>query len=216
VRVAGINLHFRASLRMGAVPQPRIKVPGADREASPPPHDDAMLVLRVANGDAAAFDLLFRRYAPRLKRFLDRVSHRPQLIEEVIDDTMLVVWRKAHTYDLRSKVSTWIFAIGFRRALKALQRADDPLAYEPEEMADIRAADPSDEIERRDTHARLRRAMTSLSAEHRTVIELTYYQGYSCREIARIVGCPVDTVKTRMFHARRRLKLLLADEIRSA
>ena len=57
----------------------------------------------------------------------------------------------------------------------------------------------------------LRRALMSLSQEHRAVIELTYYEGCTYREIATIVGCPIDTVKTRMFHARRRLKALLAD-----
>jgi RNA polymerase sigma-70 factor (ECF subfamily) len=174
--------------------------------------DDVSLVARIAGGDSEAFESLARRYMPRLTRFLDRLTHQPQLIEEIVDDTLLVVWRKAGTYDSQAKVSTWIFAIGARRARKALKRADPPVAYEPDRTIDANAVNPSEETERRDARAALRRAVLLLSPDHRNVIELTYFGGYSCREVAEIVGCPVETVKTRMFYARRRLKALLSDQ----
>src|SRR4030095_191861 len=87
--------------------------------------DEVALVDRVALGDIAAFDALFRRYAPRLSRFLGRTTRGTHLVEEIVNDTMLVVWRKARTFNRCSKVSTWIIGIASRRRLKALERVED-------------------------------------------------------------------------------------------
>lgn len=172
--------------------------------------DEAALVVRVAAADRAAFETLYRAYYPRLRRFLERMTRRLPLVEEVVNDTMMVVWRRAHTYDRVSKVSTWIFAIAYRQALKALSRVDDAVPpAENEEIAPAHA-EPEGELQREQWRAHLGQALGGLSAEHRAVIELTYYNGYACREVAEIMGCPVDTVKTRMFYARRKLKTLLA------
>ena len=78
---------------------------------------DVDLIGRVALGDRAAFAVLYRGYQPRLRRFLERMTQAPHLVDEIVNDTMLVVWRKAHTYDMKSKVSTWIFAIAWRRPM---------------------------------------------------------------------------------------------------
>ena len=92
---------------------------------------------RVALGDVAAFDALFRRYAPRLIRFLGRTTRVAHLIDEIVNDTMLVVWRKARTFNRRSKVSTWILGIASRRRLKALRTGEDcPGAVDVDEMAE--------------------------------------------------------------------------------
>ena len=168
---------------------------------------EGALMQQVAVARMDAFESLYRLYHPRLVRFIERMTRRPALIEEVLDDTMLVVWRKAHTYNPDARVSTWIFAIAYRMALKALRGVDD--AVEFEEPADAVAAGPEFTFQRQELQTRIERAMDGLSAEHRAVIELTYYFGYSCGEVARIMDCPVDTVKTRMFYARRRLKTLL-------
>ncbi len=173
--------------------------------------DEVALVRRVAQGDRAAFEALYGCYHPRLTRFLERVTRQPQLVEEILNDTMLVVWRKAQTYDLSAKVSTWIFAIAYRKTIKTLKRVDRVLEFDPEENVSPVESEPESEYMQQELRTFLSRAMTVLSAEHRAVIELTYYQGYAYQEIAEIMGCPVDTVKTRMFHARRRLKALLAD-----
>ena len=151
--------------------------------------DEVALLDRIAAEDASAFDALYRAYQPRLKRFIGGMTQRSALIEEVLDDTMMVVWRKAPTYNGEAKVSTWIFAIAYRQTLKALRRR---------------------ELQQQELHRHLGQALAGLSADQRAVIELTYYLGYACREIAQIMGCPVDTVKTRMFYARRKLKTLLA------
>jgi RNA polymerase sigma factor (sigma-70 family) len=115
---------------------------------------------------------------------------------------------KAGSYDRSAKVSTWILAIAYRQALKALRGVDDAVEF-TEARADGADGGPEGAVLEAELRARLRRALGGLSPEHRAVIELTYYLGYSCAEIAAIMECPVDTVKTRMFYARRRLKGLL-------
>jgi RNA polymerase sigma-70 factor (ECF subfamily) len=182
------------------------------RASDPEEPDEAELVRRIAGKDRHAFDALYRIYHPRLSRFLDQLTHRPHLTQEVLNDTMLVVWRKADTFNGTSQVSTWIFAIAYRKALKALKRLRDPL--DPVVADGLLPAVDGPEVEamRREAGARLRRALAALSVEHRAVVELTFYHGFAYREIAELVGCPLDTVKTRMFHARRRLKSLLSPD----
>ncbi|HEV8255360.1 MAG TPA: sigma-70 family RNA polymerase sigma factor [Casimicrobiaceae bacterium] len=173
--------------------------------------DEIALIRQVAGGDTTAFETLFRRYYPRLRRFLERMTRRPQLVDEIVNDTMLVVWRKADTFNLRSKLSTWIIGIALRRSLKALERVNDAIDFDPDAAASPAESGPEGNLLRQELRMRLSQALMSLSPEQRAVIELTYYEGCTYREIAAIVGCPVDTVKTRMFYARRRLKSLLAE-----
>ena len=170
---------------------------------------DAQLLDRVAQGDTGAFESLFRRYRPRLRRYLDRRTRAPELIDEIVNDTMLVVWRRAATFDLRSCASTWIIGIARRVGLKATASARPPVETCEAERADETNL-PEHRLAQRELQSRLADALRALSAEQRAVNELAYFKGLSCREIAGVLGCPADTVKTRMFHARRRLKVLLA------
>ena len=170
--------------------------------------EDRRLLACVCAHELAAFETLYRRYHPRLSRFLHRMLRPEHLIEEVLDDTLYVVWNQAERFNGSSKVSTWIFAIAYRKALKASSRHDDPL---PDALEDDQpAADPADRPEARMSLAQARaaidRALRALSDDQRAAVELTYFHGFSYPEIAQIVECPVDTVKTRMFHARKRLK----------
>lgn len=181
----------------------------AQRRAATEPEEVA-LVGQVARGDIAAFETLFRRYYPRLRRFLEQLTRRTHLVDEILNDTMLVVWRKADTFNLRSKVSTWILGIALRRGLKALESADDATGLDPDGFADPLDRGPEAQLLREERFSRLDRALACLSVEHRAVLELTFYEGYTYRETATIMDCPIDTVKTRMFYARRRLKALLA------
>ena len=170
------------------------------------------LIARIAAHDLRAFEELYRAYHARLTRFLDRMTRRRAVIEEVLNDTMLVVWNRSDTFNGRSKVCTWIFAIAYRKALKALQRHDEAVEdAEPDQRA---ASDdgPERQMQQRQASMGLVRALDALSIDHRMVVELSYFHGMGYREIAEIVDCPVDTVKTRMFHARRRLRTLLAGD----
>lgn len=163
--------------------------------------------------DGHAFEELYRRYQTRLTRFLANVVRQPQIVEEVLDDTLMVVWERAGDFKGESKLSTWIFAIAYRKAMKALRRYDAPL--EDHEAENRLSAEPGPEeaFGQSRLHGLLRGAMAKLSSDHRAVIELTYFQDLSCREIAEIMECPVDTVKTRMFYARRQLKRCLDGEL---
>jgi RNA polymerase sigma-70 factor (ECF subfamily) len=176
---------------------------------------EAALLERIALGDLRAFETLYRAYFPRLTRFLERMTRRPDLVEEILNDTMLVVSGGAHKYNRTSKVSTWIFAIAYRKALKALRDTHDFVDTDVD-LAELAGADerePKDELLQQQLRRVLSEAVEALSANHRAVIELTYFQEMGYREIADIMGCPVETVKTRMFHARRRLKALLPDRL---
>jgi len=178
-----------------------------------PALDERELLARVSRGDLAAFERLYRLYQPRLARFLTTLLKRPQLIEEVLDDTMMVVWQTAGNFRGSSKPSTWVFAIAYRKAQKAKARWPDPIE-EPE--FDNRVSEdplPDDELHHDQLRAALMKAMDQLSADHRAVVDLTYFHGLGYREIAEIVDCPVDTVKTRMFHARRRLKQAMSGSL---
>ena len=186
--------------RSGILRKPRTEA------ARPPASDERELLARVAAGDLQAFERMYRLYQPRLSRFLTTLLRRPQLIEEVLDDTMMVVWQTADRFRGSSKLSTWIFAIAYRKAHKARLRWPEPVE-DPEQ--DTRVSEdpaPDDELHHQKLHDSLMKAMNQLSADHRAVVDLTYFHGLGYREIAEIVDCPVDTVKTRMFHARRRLK----------
>jgi RNA polymerase sigma factor (sigma-70 family) len=177
-----------------------------------PEDDDLILIRRVAAKDRQAFETLYRRYAPRLYRYLSKLIRQRELVEEVLDDAMLVVWQSASRFNYTSRLSTWIFGIAHHKALKALARSsnkppDAPLAT-PEEWIDREG--PEGAMTRRELGSTLARALESLSPEQRAVVELTFYHERSYQEIAEITGCPVNTVKTRMFHARRHLAQLLA------
>ena len=193
-----------AARRRGAARQPA----NADPAAGTVESDEARLLRRVTAGELHAFEQLYRAYHPRLTRFLERMTRRPGLVEEVLNDTLLVVWHRAGSYNGASKVSTWIFAIAYRMALKGMRRTDEPLEAGDDERADT-GPGPEQQLSRWQLHAALERALDGLSAEQRAVVDLTYFHGIGYREIAEIVDCPVDTVKTRMFHARRRLRALL-------
>jgi len=168
--------------------------------------DERELIERVRGRELTAFERLYRLYQPRLTRFLSNVVQRPQVLEEVVDDTMMVVWETAGNFRGASKLSTWIFSIGYRKALKARVRWPDPVEEDPR---DNRASDepaPDEQFQHDRLHDALIAAMDSLSPDHRAVVDLTYFHSMGYREIAEIMNCPVDTVKTRMFHARRRLR----------
>ena len=166
------------------------------------------LIARVAAGDRRAFEELYNLYHRRMARFLTRLTRRYDLAEEVINDTFWVVWRKAGTFRGDSQPSTWILGIAYRKARNALRSAAraGQLNLEPESVPLTLSEEPFRAEELRDW---LERALTQLPPEQRLGVELCYELGYSCEEIAAIMNCPVNTVKTRLFHARAKLQKLL-------
>ena len=166
--------------------------------------NDLALLYRVGHGDRGAFSELYRLYQPRLYGYLRRLLPDPTTVEEVLDDVMLVVWKDARKFRGQSAMSTWIFGIAYRKAMTALRseiRYQAPLDRSTDANAIADKTSPDIDW--------IRAALVHLSPDHRQVVELTYFSGFSYAEIAAIASCPINTVKTRMFHARRRLKVLL-------
>jgi RNA polymerase sigma factor (sigma-70 family) len=172
---------------------------------------DADLIARLCNADENALEQLYHNYYTRLFRFIARVTQRDDFIDEIINDVMFVVWEKAATYDKQCKPSTWIFGIAFNKARHALR--DD-------NRAELESLDDIDEdsswlgkqdagIYQLELDEWLESALSQLSPEHRAVIELTYFEGLHYSEIAAIMECPENTVKTRMHHARKNLAVIL-------
>lgn len=173
--------------------------------------DDALLQ-RVAGGDTAAFQTLYSKYYDSVLRFIYRVTGKLDLAQEGVNDVMLVVWQSAGTFARRSKVSTWIMGIAYRKGLKLAEKSrrwharfalvdfdswNEPSAPGPELTTDA------------ELHDLLEHGLKRLPPKQRAVLELTYRCGYTYEEIAAIVDCPVNTVKTRMFHARMKMRRLL-------
>lgn len=173
--------------------------------------EDERLIEAVKARDLPAFEEIYRVHYRRLSRFLLNLTHRPTIVEEVLNDTMMAVWQKPESFRGASRLSTWILAIAYNKAMRALRRQDVPVEYadgagDPADAAGM----PDRSTSRARTQRLLQDAMARLSPDHRVVLDLTYFHDLGYREIAEIMECPVDTVKTRMFHARRNLKRLLA------
>ncbi len=180
--------------------------------ASRDPPAEARLLASVARGDREAFQRLYFLFHRRLARFLLRVTRRPEIAEEIINDTMLVVWQRAAEFRGEAQASSWILGIAYRRALKTLSRKSESVPSIPAEALPALNAMALDGLAQRAELADwLDAAITRLTPEHQLVIQLAYVLGLSLEEIAEIADCPVNTVKTRMFHARRRLRELLVE-----
>jgi RNA polymerase sigma-70 factor (ECF subfamily) len=173
--------------------------------------DDRDLIRRVADRDRGAFETLYRRYGPRLHRYLSKVIRRSDIAEEALDDVMLAVWQSAARFNYGSRVSTWILGIAHHKALKARARlSGHGLESAVSEQHAAAEEGPEDVTVRGELNRLLAKGLEALSPEQRAVVELTFFEEQSYQEIAEITRCPVNTVKTRMFHARRRLAPLLA------
>jgi RNA polymerase sigma-70 factor, ECF subfamily len=177
--------------------------------ANPATSDD-VLIGRIANGDRLAMQVLFARHHVRVFRFVLRMVRDEAAAEDLISKVFLDVWRQAGKFEGRAAVSTWLLAIARFKALSALRRKpeqelDEETAAAIEDTADT----PDVTLEKKQKGEIIRQCMTSLSTEHREIIDLVYYHEKSVEEVAEIVGIPEATVKTRMFYARKKLAELL-------
>jgi len=172
---------------------------------------DQDLIDRIAKGDRLAFRALNARHNVRVFRFILRFVRDEGRAEDLIGEVFLDVWRQANRFDGRSSVSTWILGMARFKALSSLRKPvedalDDDKAGAIEDEADT----PEVVAQKVDKAAAIRRCIDRLSPVHREIIDLVYYQEKSVLEVAEIVGIPENTVKTRMFYARKKLQELLA------
>jgi RNA polymerase sigma-70 factor (ECF subfamily) len=176
---------------------------------------ERQLIERISRGDRDAFRDLYLRYHRRLARFLTRLTHRYEDAEEIINDTLWIVWQRAGDFRGASRVSTWIMGIAYRRALKMIRRAATHERAMALEIAEDEAG-VSDVAQALEQRQMLERALAKLPLEQRLVLEFSYYLDHSCEEIGEIMECPVNTVKTRMFNARRKLRTILTEHAPAA
>jgi RNA polymerase sigma-70 factor (ECF subfamily) len=172
--------------------------------------DDA-LIAAIAAGDRAAMRILYNRHQVRVFRFAARLVDDAASAEDVVSEAFIEVWRQADRFEGRSSVSTWIMSIARFKALSVRRRRqeielDDKVA---DTLAD-QCSTPEQILLETDRGAQLRSCLSQLSPDHREIIDLVYYHDKTIEEVAEIVGVPKNTVKTRMFYARRRLAQLLA------
>jgi RNA polymerase sigma-70 factor (ECF subfamily) len=165
----------------------------------------------IAGGDRRAFEQLFREFGPRIFRFAFRLIRDREKAEEVVNDVMLEIWKSAGRFSGLSSPSTWILGITRHRTLNAVRGKTLHLTplEQAAEIADERP-DVAAQLDRPVIAAQLRAALDRLPHEQREVVELTFVHEMSYKEIAEVAHCPENTVKTRMFHAKKKLEPLLA------
>ena len=211
-------------LRTPKAPQPAQEVSQEGRAASrmlapeltDRDHQNLILEIRLANRQA--FNQLYFAFHSKLTRFLGRHTKQGHVIEEVVNDTMMVVWQKAHEFRGESKVSTWIMGIAYHTMLKSFRRTEefvDGESFWQSEQGQYSAQlkHPNDAshhpAQEHETQEWLAQGMRLLAEDQRVTLELAYIFGHSLEEIAEIMACPVSTVKARMFHARVKLRNVL-------
>ena len=172
---------------------------------------DESLVAQIAKGDKRALQILYCRHNVFIYRFVLRFLSDEASAEDVVSDVFLAVWRRAGRFEGRSQVSTWLIAIARNKALSLMRaRTTEPLDEEIAESVEDPSDDPEMILQKEQRRAILQDCLTQLSAVHREIVDLVYYHGKKIEEAATILGVPLNTVKTRMFYARKRIGELIA------
>lgn len=171
---------------------------------------DEMLLESIADGNRTAMHILYARHNVRVYRFIMRIVRDTSVAEDLVSQVFLDVWRTAAQFEGRSQVSTWLLSIARFKALTSLRQRK----FEDLDQDDVREiADGTDtpeaSLDRSNTSAILRACVAKLSPAHREIINLVYYHEKSVEEVAGIIGIPENTVKTRLFYARKKLAELL-------
>jgi RNA polymerase sigma-70 factor, ECF subfamily len=173
---------------------------------------DEDLVIRIADGDELAMRVLYARHQLKIYRFVLRLVRDEMAAEDTISEVFLDVWRQAGRFEGRSSVTTWLLAMARNKAWSALRKrreigVEEGVAEAMEDESD----DPELVAQKADKGAAMRRCIDRLTPDHREVIDLVYYHEMSLEEAAVILDIPENTVKTRLFHARKNLSELLKD-----
>lgn len=176
---------------------------------------DADLILATARRDRASFVVLFGRYAGRIKAFVMRSGTSATDADEIAQDVMVAIWRRAGTFDpARAAASTWIFAIARNRRIDMIRRVRRPT---PDPNDPLFQPDPEpDGLERvtaAEREAQVRESLDTLAPEQRQVLVAAFYEGLSHAEIAERLELPLGTVKSRIRLAFRHLRGTLGDDL---
>jgi len=174
---------------------------------------DETLIQQIAGGNKLAMRALFARHQVKVYRFALRIVRDTSLAEDAVSETFIDAWQHADRFEGRSSASTWLLGIARHKALTAAnRRPTESLDCEMAQNVVDPSGDPEATLGVKDRGAVIRRCLEKLSPEHAEIIDLVYYQEKSIKEIVEILGIPDNTVKTRMFYARKRLAALITAE----
>jgi RNA polymerase sigma-70 factor (ECF subfamily) len=199
---------------MQTAQKPHLTLPQLQRSSTSRDPEDEVLIRRIAARDAEAFTTLYQRYAPRLAGFLYQRLAQPDLVDDVLHETLLVVWQGAARFRGQAQLSTWIFRIAQRKAQQARVACQRASAL-PVSLAGTTPEDSEGLLLQRERCHAVTCALAALAPAQRTLLELAYAQDWSVPAIAAHLGCSVSTVKTRRRQARRCLAAHLAHAERS-
>jgi len=175
--------------------------------------EDRALLKAIAAGDAKALERLFARAQTRVFRYLVRVVRNQAVAEELLNEVFLSVWQNAHRYEGRSEPLTWILSIAHNKAASVLRKKTEVVGLADEVTRHLASEEDAPDIiaQKHDKSAKIWACMAGLSADHQEILDLVYYQEQSVADVAEILGIPENTVKTRMFYARKKLSELLLE-----
>jgi RNA polymerase sigma-70 factor, ECF subfamily len=172
---------------------------------------DEMLVALIAGRDKRALQQLYSRHHVRIYRFALRFLNDEAAAEDTVSEVFIDVWRQAERFEGRSQVTTWLLAIARNKALSLLRRrSNEELDDEVAEFIEDPSDNPEAAMLKSQRASLLQDCLTQLSPAHREIVDLVYYHEKSVEEVAEIISVPTNTVKTRMFYARKRIGELMA------
>jgi len=172
---------------------------------------DETLVAQIAQRHKHALQLLYSRHHVRIFRFALRFLNDEAAAEDTVSEVFIDVWRQAERFEGRSQVTTWLLAIARNKALSLLRRrSSEELDDEVAEFIEDPSDNPEAAMLKSQRASVLQDCLTQLSPAHREIVDLVYYHEKSVEEVAEIISVPANTVKTRMFYARKRIGELMA------
>lgn len=177
----------------------------SQRSKSVSDQEDVLMMQHIATGDSLAFDRFYQRYVPRVKSYLKRRLAQAELIEEVCQDVMFVVWQQASQFDVSKRPSTWVLGIARNKALMCLRTQATHATQLVPTSPDHPDENPEKLLTRWENQAQVHRALAILTPAERDLIRQVYEQERPYREIAASIGCPVNTLKARIRRLRQRL-----------
>jgi len=177
------------------------------------------LLVRIGREDQAAFRQLYKAFSQRVYAYLLNMLNDPGRAEEVLADTLYEVWRHPQRFRGESKFSTWLIGIARRKALMVFRaRRPDEVHDDLEDIAETTASDAPDgfaELAGKQRREGVQHCMSKLSDKHRECLHLVFFEGMGLAEVAEVQNCPEGTVKTRLFHARQKIRNCLQALLRS-
>lgn len=192
---------------------PKSLISWAIESTQPPmmqPVDELDLIHRLKSGDDDAIRELYGQYGQRLYIFALQLTNDPATAEDVTQNTLITAWRSAQNFRSEGRLIAWLLGIVHHTAMKAIRSTSHHLDQATDETVADQQPSPEERAQGQETKRWVREALQALSSEHRTVLELVFYQGLSLAEVAEVMDCPLGTVKSRLSYARQHLRGVLA------